>query len=398
MGQLRLASIHRDRSRGQSLVELALILPVVLLLTLIAIDFGRVYLGWVNLQNMARVAANYASNHPTAWATNDAAAKATYQDQIRADAKQNNCTLPLVSGVQTAPDPAFAPSTNIGSTAQVQLSCTFKILTPIISNIVGSGGNLTVSASSTFPIKSGLVATGGSTAVIPTAAFVGVPTTISNGSSVQFTDQSTDGPTSWQWSFGDGGSSTGKDPLHTYSLANPLVGQSFTVTLTATNSAGSSPPVTKFGYITVNPGPPTANFTSDKTSGDAPLIVQFTDTSSGTPNAWSWNFGDGTATSSAQNPTHTYVLPGTYTVSLTATSPAGSATVTKTNYIVVNVPVCVVPTFKNTNTSAAQTTWNAAGFSTTVLYADPREYKIKSQTLVGGSSVPCNSVITVSKN
>ena len=146
MGQLRLASIHRDRSRGQSLVELALILPVVLLLTLIAIDFGRVYLGWVNLQSMARVAANYASNHPTAWATNDTATKTTYQNQIRADAKQNNCALPLVSGVQTAPDPAFAPSTDLGGTAQVQLSCTFRILTPIISNIIGSGGNLSARA------------------------------------------------------------------------------------------------------------------------------------------------------------------------------------------------------------------------------------------------------------
>ena len=397
MGRSRRSGPEDQRSRGQSLVELALILPVVLLLTLIAIDFGRVYLGWVNLQNMARVAANYASNNPTAWATNDTTAKATYQNQIRADAKQNNCALPLVSGVQTAPDPTFTPSTDLGGNAQVQLSCTFRILTPIISNIIGTGGNLTVSASSTFPIKSGLFATGGSTVVTPTAAFIGTPTTISNGSSVQFTDQSADGPTSWQWSFGDGGSSTLRDPLHTYSLANPLVGQTFSVTLTVTNSAGSSAPLTKFGYIRVNPGPPNANFTSDKTAGIAPLIVQFTDTSSGTPNAWSWNFGDGTATSTAQNPSHTYSLAGTYTVSLTATSAAGSATVTKTNYIVVSVPSCVVPTFKNTNTSAAQTTWNAAGFTTTVLYADPREYKIKSQTLVGGSSVPCNSSITVSK-
>ena len=395
MGQLRLASMYRDRSRGQSLVELALILPVVLLLTLIAIDFGRVYLGWVNLQNMARVAANYASNHPTAWATNDSTTKATYQNQIRADAKQNNCALPLVSGVETAPDPTFAPSTDLGGTAQVQLSCTFRILTPIISNIIGTGGNLTVSASSTFPIKSGLFATGGSTVVTPTAEFIGTPTTISNGSTVQFTDQSTNGPTSWQWTFGDGGTATLANPLHTYSLTNPLVGQTFSVTLTVANSAGTSAPRTRSGYITVNPGPPNANFTSDKTAGDAPLIVQFTDTSSGTPNAWSWNFGDGTATSSAQNPSHTYSLPGTYTVSLTATSVAGSATVTKTNYIVVNVPICVVPTFKNTNTSTAQATWTAAGFTTTVLYANTREYKIKSQTLVGGSSAPCNSVISV---
>ena len=62
---------HRWLSRpsGQSLVEFALILPVMLLLALIALDFGRVYLGWINLQNMARAASNFAANHSEAWLT-----------------------------------------------------------------------------------------------------------------------------------------------------------------------------------------------------------------------------------------------------------------------------------------------------------------------------------------
>jgi hypothetical protein len=59
----------RERSRGQSLVEFALIFPVVLLLTLIAIDFGRIYLGWINLEQMARIAANHAADHASAWET-----------------------------------------------------------------------------------------------------------------------------------------------------------------------------------------------------------------------------------------------------------------------------------------------------------------------------------------
>jgi hypothetical protein len=58
------------------------------------------------------------------------------------------------------------------------------------------------------------------------------------------------------------------------------------------------------------------NFTSDKTSGLAPLEVRFTDLSSGNPNAWLWDFGDG-ATSSEKNPVHTYTAPGHYSVSLT---------------------------------------------------------------------------------
>jgi PKD repeat protein len=77
------------------------------------------------------------------------------------------------------------------------------------------------------------------------------------------------------------------------------------------------------------PAPPTASFTASPTSGTAPLPVQFTDTSTGSPTAWAWDFGDG-ATSTAQNPQHTYVAAGTYTASLTASNAAGSNAATTT--------------------------------------------------------------------
>lgn len=80
---------------------------------------------------------------------------------------------------------------------------------------------------------------------------------------------------------------------------------------------------------TVAPSKPTASFTASPTSGTAPLAVQFTDTSTGSPTAWAWDFGDG-ATSAAQNPGHTYTAPGTYTVTLTASNAAGSSTATAT--------------------------------------------------------------------
>ena len=60
-----------------------------------------------------------------------------------------------------------------------------------------------------------------------------------------------------------------------------------------------------------------ADFTQNVTSGAAPLTVQFTDKSSGRPNTWLWDFGDG-STSSQRNPLHTYTSAGTYTVTLTA--------------------------------------------------------------------------------
>lgn len=83
--------------------------------------------------------------------------------------------------------------------------------------------------------------------------------------------------------------------------------------------------------------PPAASFTGSPLVGNVPLAVQFTDTSTGAPTAWSWNFGDG-YTGTAQNPAHTYTSPGTYTVSLNATNGGGSNTKTQTGYITATEP------------------------------------------------------------
>lgn len=79
---------------------------------------------------------------------------------------------------------------------------------------------------------------------------------------------------------------------------------------------------------------PTANFKSDITSGCSPIIVNFTDLSTGGATAWQWDFGNG-ATSSRQNPSTTFIAPGTYTITLTASNVSGSNTVVKTGYITV---------------------------------------------------------------
>jgi len=84
-------------------------------------------------------------------------------------------------------------------------------------------------------------------------------------------------------------------------------------------------------------GPPIAAFTGSPTSGPYPLTVNFTDQSSNGPTSWSWNFGD-TGTSTAQNPSHVYNNPGTYTVTLTATNAAGSDQEIKVGYITVTDP------------------------------------------------------------
>lgn len=70
---------------------------------------------------------------------------------------------------------------------------------------------------------------------------------------------------------------------------------------------------------------PVAGFISNVTSGQSPLTVSFTDTSTAPSSSlvsWSWDFGDG-ATSALQNPSHTYAQPGIYTVTLLVTNAQG---------------------------------------------------------------------------
>ena len=126
---------------------------------------------------------------------------------------------------------------------------------------------------------------------------------------VDFTDLSTNNPTSWTWAFGDGGTSTAQNPSHTYAVGT------YTVALMATNARGSDTE-TKVNYITVTPpAVPIAEFAGSPTSGTVPLTVSFTDLSSNSPTAWTWSFGDGDS-SSVRNPDHTYHAAGTYTVTL----------------------------------------------------------------------------------
>ncbi len=114
MQGLSVVSRRRQRTRGQSVVEFALVVPVLLLLTLTAIDFGRVFLGWVNLQQMTRIAANFAANDPDAWqATPNLATQARYKDIVLNDAKASNCDLP--GNPDTVAAPTFTDTNGDGT-------------------------------------------------------------------------------------------------------------------------------------------------------------------------------------------------------------------------------------------------------------------------------------------
>jgi PKD repeat protein len=153
---------------------------------------------------------------------------------------------------------------------------------------------------------------------------------------VKFTDTSTGSTTSWAWEFGDGATSSEKNPVHVYTAKGK-----YTVTLTAANGAGSSTK-TEHNFISVKkPKPqhkPHADFTATPRTGTAPLAVQFTDASANDPDSWSWHFGDHSEPSSDQNPSHTYTRPGRYTVTLHVSNERGDDIAIKPNYIEIPEP------------------------------------------------------------
>jgi uncharacterized repeat protein (TIGR02059 family) len=216
--------------------------------------------------------------------------------------------------------------------------------------------------------------------VAPVAAFTADVTSGDAPLAVNFTDQSTNIPTSWAWDFDNDGTvdSTVKNPAYTYNTAG-----TYTVKLTATNAAGSDDEI-KADYITVSSAPvaPVAAFTADPTSGPAPLTVNFTDLSTGTaPLTYAWDFdNDSIVDSTDQNPTHEYSAAGTYSVKLTVTNAAGSDEKLKTDYITVTAPPVLT----------ADTTDNTVGQPVDITFTDDAAWR----TAITGITVNGSALIS----
>lgn len=151
----------------------------------------------------------------------------------------------------------------------------------------------------------------------PAAAFTSNQTALCQvPAAVSFTNQST-GAITYLWNFGDGGSSTDKDPLHTYTTTG-----NYTVTLIATNLSGCSDTLVKTEYIKIQK--PTIAINGLPRMGCNPLTINpaATVTANQPIATYLWSFGDG-ATSNLTNPLHTYTTAGTYNVSLTITTVGG---------------------------------------------------------------------------
>jgi len=154
------------------------------------------------------------------------------------------------------------------------------------------------------------------------ADFSGSPVTGRAPLSVQFSDLSTGDIVSWLWDFGDDETSTEQHPFHIYDQPD-----TYTVTLIVTGPYGENSRI-RPSYIDVQYAPPEANFSADPVSGYAPLLVQFTNQSSGSSLTYDWYFGDFTVadggTSDEVNPVYSYHAVGDYTVILKAIGPDSS--------------------------------------------------------------------------
>jgi PKD repeat protein len=117
-----------------------------------------------------------------------------------------------------------------------------------------------------------------------------------------------------------------------YDVTGLLDGKTYYYAVTAYDLSRVESGYSNEATNTIASAQPVASFSASATSGSAPLAVTFTSTSSGAITSYAWTFGDG-ASSTAQNPSHTYAAAGTFSVGLTVTGPGGTTTQTRANLI-----------------------------------------------------------------
>jgi PKD repeat protein len=277
----------RPRSRGQALVELALILPFLILLVAGAVDLGRVWYSQITITNAAREGAMEAAVSPTSWSAGQPCDASTNRVMCRT---LNEASDSWVTVTEADVSLSCSPSCSAGTwasphTVTVEVQGHFSPLIPLMSILLG-GSDVTLSASASATI-----------AMAPT---LGAVTT----------------------------SSPSPSPTPSGSSPSPSPSPS------ASSSGSSSPTATPTPSPVPTPvacSAPSASFSVSPLSGKKNKTeFVFTDLSLNMHNPacnpiWSWNFGDGSGASSAQHPTHIFTKRDTYTVTLVVSNDAGSS-------------------------------------------------------------------------
>ncbi len=325
------------------MVEFALILPVLLLMFVIALDFGRLFFSYIEINNAAREGAAAAAYQPR----NDAVITANARQETNAQAQRGENSIVVTkacftSGGATLDCTLASSGSGGGNRITVSVNEPFTFLTPLMSNFFG--GNLQMTASATSSITDYLPSGGGTnpgTCAAPVASFNIV---VTSGLTV-FANPAASTPNSgtcaisgynWKWdtdpTHDAPGSATGNP--HTYPAAG-----TYSVTLTVTNQGGES---TAIHSITVSVAPPpptcakpTADFTFTTTGSGSNTYYTYKDTSTVADSVncpitdWLWTFDGGLQSNSPNPAAFQYGNNSNHPVTLKVTNAAGSSSVTK---------------------------------------------------------------------
>lgn len=221
-----------------------------------------------------------------------------------------------------------APTAALASYAEIENYNTFQILSSGSGSFPGSWQLDEFKIGKTW---SDVVSSSIPSALAPVAAFNANPLSGTAPLSVTFSDISGGTVTNRLWDFGDGAATNTAlaSFVHTYATSG-----TYTVRLIVSGPVGTDTNIQTNIITVTEPVAPVAGFSFTPASGEAPLAVFFTDTSTGTITNRLWDFGDGVTTNTAlTNLVHTYASPGTYSVRLTASGLAGTDTLLKSNSI-----------------------------------------------------------------
>jgi Flp pilus assembly protein TadG len=339
---------RRARRRGQALVEFALIVPILLFMLVIAIDFGRLFFSYIQINNAAREGAAYAMYSPTDVATITSRAQQETNAQKQSGESAINVTTACVDQAGTTIACSLATGgPGAGNRITVSVNEDFTFLTPMVGGFFGGG--LEMDASATSVVTDYAPSSGGTPpgpCSLPVASFTVVVTSglsvIANPSS-STPDSGICSISGFNWTWGDPSDPANEEPGEATSKAHTfLAAGTYTITLEVTNQAGSD---TASRLVTVPEAPPptctapTANFTFTTQGNGANKTWTYTDTSTvaDTVNcpitAWLWTFTDqGGLQSNAQFPTPVQYggnPNAQHPVTLIVTNAGGSASITK---------------------------------------------------------------------
>ncbi len=199
---------------------------------------------------------------------------------------------------------------------------------------------------------------------LPPVANANGPYSAKTGTSISFSSANSSDPdgriTGYLWSFGDGNTSVDPNPVYTYASAG-----SYNVTLKVTDDGNLSTEARTTATVSNSQNtPPTAN-ANGPYSGKVNTAINFSSRGSndtdGNIVSYSWDFGDGSARSSLQDPSHTYTAAANYTVTLTVTDNANASTSIRTSANVTDVVSGVIKA--NPNGPYTGTVGNPVNFS-----------------------------------